>query len=66
MGKGAFQGEESVLADSGLAGEVIAGVGQVRRATFSASCRENFSDRMGGNGMIVRGQAQPAWFRRAR
>jgi len=59
MGKGALQGEESV-------GEVIAGVGRVRRATFSASCRENFSDRMGGNGMIVRGQAQPAWFRRAR
>jgi hypothetical protein len=38
MGKGAFQGEESVLADSGREGEVIAGVGRVRRATFSASC----------------------------
>ena len=39
MGKGASLGEEAVLADSGRAGEVDAGVGRVRRATFSASCQ---------------------------
>ena len=38
MGKGASLGEEAVLADSGQAGEVAAGVGRVRRATYSASC----------------------------
>jgi hypothetical protein len=38
MGKGASLGKEAILTDSGRAGEVAAGVGQVRRATFSASC----------------------------
>ena len=38
MGKGASQGEESVLAALGRVGEVAAWVGQVRRATFPASC----------------------------
>jgi hypothetical protein len=37
MGKGASLGEEAVLADSGREGEVAAGVGRVRRKTFSAS-----------------------------
>jgi len=34
-GKGASLGKEAVLAASGRAGEVAAGVGRVRRATFS-------------------------------
>jgi hypothetical protein len=34
MGKGASLGKEAVLADSGRAGEVAAGVGRVRRVTF--------------------------------
>jgi len=33
-----FLGKEAVLADSGRTGEVGAGAGWVRRATFSASC----------------------------
>ncbi len=37
LGKGASLGEEAVLADSGREGEIVAGVGRVRRATFSAS-----------------------------
>src|SRR6266849_4114704 len=35
MGIGAFLGKESTLADSGWAGVVAAGVGQVRKAAFS-------------------------------
>ena len=38
MGKGASLGKEAVLADSGRAGEIAAGVGQVTKATFSAAC----------------------------
>jgi hypothetical protein len=38
MGKDASLGKEAVLADSGRVGEIAAGVGRVRRATFSASC----------------------------
>ena len=34
MGKGVSLGKEAVLAVSGWEGEVAAGVGQVRRATF--------------------------------
>jgi len=34
-GKGVSLGEEAVLADSGREGEIAAGVGRVRRATFS-------------------------------
>jgi hypothetical protein len=34
MGKGASLGEEAVLADSGRAGEVAAGVGRVRCLAF--------------------------------
>ena len=34
MGQGASLGEEAVLADSGQAGEVIAGVGRVRSLAF--------------------------------
>jgi len=37
LGQGASQGEESVLADSGQAGEVAARVGRVRRVAFSTS-----------------------------
>lgn len=37
MGTSVSLGKEAVLADSGRAGEVAAGVGRVRRATFSAS-----------------------------
>jgi len=37
MGKSASYGEEAVLADSGQEGEITAGDGRVRRATFSAS-----------------------------
>jgi hypothetical protein len=35
--KGASLGKEAVLADSGREGEITAGVGRVRKATFSAS-----------------------------
>jgi len=38
MGKGASLSNEIVLADSGRAGEVAAGVGRVSRETFSTSC----------------------------
>jgi hypothetical protein len=41
MGQGASQGEESVLADSGRAGEITAGVGRVRTATFLSILRNN-------------------------
>ena len=34
LGKGASLGEEAVLADSGRAGEVAAGVGRVRSLAF--------------------------------
>ena len=34
LGQGASQGEEAVLADSGWAGEMFAGVGRVRRLDF--------------------------------
>jgi len=48
MGKGAFLGKESTLADSGWAGVIVAGVGQVRKAAFSASWqRESRDGRMG-------------------
>jgi hypothetical protein len=47
MGKGAAQGEEAALTDSGRAGEVAAGVGRVRRATFSASCEHRDQHRQG-------------------
>ena len=33
LGQGAFLGEEAVLADSGRAGDVTAGVGRVRSLT---------------------------------
>jgi len=36
--QGESLGKEAVLAHSGRVGEVAAGVGWVRRATFSASC----------------------------
>jgi len=36
-GNGASLGEEAVLADSGRAGEVAAGVGRVRMSEFSAA-----------------------------
>jgi len=37
LGKGASLGEEAVLANSGREGEIVAGVGRVKRATFPAS-----------------------------
>jgi len=37
-GKGVSQGEEAVLADSGWAGEITAGVERVRRGIFSVFC----------------------------
>jgi hypothetical protein len=36
MGKGASLGEEAVLADSGRVGEEVAGIGWVKRTTFSS------------------------------
>jgi hypothetical protein len=39
-GKGASQGEESVLADSGQAGEIAARVGRVRSLAFLSILRE--------------------------
>jgi hypothetical protein len=39
MEKGASLSKEIVLEDSGRAGEVAAGVGRAKRATFSASCK---------------------------
>jgi hypothetical protein len=42
-GKGAALGKEAVLADSGRAGEVSAGVGLVRKATVSTSCEHTCS-----------------------
>jgi hypothetical protein len=38
MGKGASLGKKAVLAASGRAGVVAAGVGRVRNVTFSAGC----------------------------
>jgi hypothetical protein len=69
MGKGASMGKEAVLAGSGRAGEVSAGVVRVRRATFSASC-QGMSSRMvdwiDGNGAVWRGgpgmtSPEPLW-----
>ena len=40
--KGASLGKEAVLADSGREGEITAGVGRVRKATFSAACEDYF------------------------
>jgi hypothetical protein len=37
LGKSASLGKEAVLAASGMVGELVAGVGRVRRAAFSAS-----------------------------
>jgi hypothetical protein len=42
LGKGASQGEEAVLADSGLAGEVAARVGRVRSLAIMSILRECF------------------------
>jgi len=39
LGQGASLGEEAVLADSGRAGEVVAGVGRVRRLAFLSILR---------------------------
>ncbi len=39
MGQGASLGEEAVLADSGRAGEVTAGVGRVRSLAFLSILR---------------------------
>ena len=39
---GASLGEEAVLADSGLAGEVSAGVGRVRKLAFLSILQECF------------------------
>ena len=44
MGIGAPLGEEAVLADSERVGEVAAGVGRVRRATFSKHPARSLSD----------------------
>jgi len=40
-GHGTSMGEEAVLADSGRAGEIAAGVGRVRRTTFLSTLRES-------------------------
>ena len=40
LGQGASLGEEAVLADSGRAGEVAAGVGRVRRLAFLSILRD--------------------------
>jgi hypothetical protein len=55
MGKGASLGKEAVLTDPGRAGEVAAGVGRVRRATFSASCKGRMwlCDEMGGEEHVL-------------
>jgi len=37
MDKGVFLAKEAVLADSGWAGDIAAGVGRVRRASFPGS-----------------------------
>jgi hypothetical protein len=37
LGKSASLGKEAVLAGSGMVGELVAGVGRVRRVAFSAS-----------------------------
>ncbi len=38
LGKSASLGEEAVLADSGRVGGIAAGIGRVRKPTFSAPC----------------------------
>jgi len=41
MGQGASKGEESVVADSGRAGEITARVGRLRTKTFLSFLRNN-------------------------
>ena len=42
LGQGASQGEESVLADSGRAGEISAGVGRVGSLAFFSNLLKEF------------------------